>query len=149
MNDQPTASSGDAGSDRRDIPADAVSLDRKDMFGLAEALRSDSEQFLERARDIAAVIGSGNTGHRDDRPWGADPRNLPAQPIVEFHNELADRAQKLLDSVGTGMSNLSGITDAIVARFGDQDALNSASVPQISSVTRLDAPSDESSQSDR
>ena len=132
MNDRPASSSGERG-----IPEDAVSLDRKDMFGLAEALRSDAEQFLKRAKDINAVIGSGNTGHREDRPWGADPRNAPAQPIVEFHNELADRAHDLLGSVGTAVSNLSGITDAIVARFDDQDALNSATVGDISGVTHL------------
>lgn len=136
MNDRP-ASSGE----ERGIPEDAVSLNRKDMFGLAEALRSDAEQFRNRAADINAVIGSGNTGHRDDRPWGADPRNGPAQPIVEFHNELADRAHRLLESVGTAMSNLSGITDAVVTRFDDQDALNSASVDDIGAVTHLTRPS--------
>lgn len=133
---------------RQDIPKDAVALDRKDMFGLAEALRSDAEQFLERARDISATIGSGNTGHRDDRAWGADARNAPAQPIVEFHNELADRAHRLLGSVGTAMSNLSGITDAVVARFGDQDVLSSASVNDISGVTHLDPSSHEPPQQD-
>lgn len=111
------------------------------MFGLAEALRSDAEQFLKRAHDINATIGSGNTGHRDDRPWGADPRNGPAQPIVEFHNELADRAHRLLESVGTAMSNLSGITDAIVARFDDQDSLSSASIEDVRGVTHLRQPS--------
>ncbi|ADD42916.1 hypothetical protein [Stackebrandtia nassauensis] len=132
-----------------DRPKDAVALDREDMFGLAEALRSDAERFLKRAGEINTAIGSGNTGHREDRAWGADPRNLSAQPIVEFHNELADRAHRLLESVGTGMSNLSGITEAIVARFGDQDALSSASVDDISVVTRLDPSSDQPPQDNR
>lgn len=137
MNDRPASKPGD----KRGIPGDAVTLNRKDMFGLAEALRSDAEQFLRRAKDINDTIGSGNTGHREDRPWGADQRNEPAQPIVEFHNELAVRAHRLLESVGTAMSNLSGITDAVVARFDDQDALNSASVEDISDVTHLSGPS--------
>lgn len=115
-----------------EIPGDtpSVTLESSDVYGFAAMLREHSAAVSEQ---VAAAVGTfGSTeSMRDDRPWAADPRNEPAQPIVDYHGEAMELAVTQLGDVATGLSRLSTLTAKIVGRFQTTDELNAAELDEI------------------
>jgi len=113
-----------------DLDTPVPALTASDVYGFAAALRDHSTAMFEQVTAALDTFGEASA-MRDDRPWAADPRNEPAQPIVDYHNEAMDLALQQLRGMAGRFSRLSGLTDDIVAMFQTQDELNAAELDDI------------------
>lgn len=119
-----------------------LSLNTPDVYGFAAALRTESADFVTAAAQaVEQFSGGGKDGTtRDSRPYAADPRNEPAQPIVDFHNEAMEMGVQQLKDMATGISRLSIITSRIAYEFNSQDKLNGVDIETLRSTTGIGDP---------
>lgn len=127
-----------------DISHDPVEIDVFSLRTFALALRAEVEKnIMPSAITVNGALQNPNVHpsglYAEGKPLGADPRNEPAQHIVNFHSGAMEAGSKLMNDFGRGMSSLANIAMAMAGLYRSTDELNNASEEDIREKLKLPA----------
>lgn len=103
-------------------PTNEVSIAPAELGAIGAELESGALRFTE----AAARMLTGFDTDPQHRPYAADPRNEPAQPVVRRHEDAVAAARDLLEALGSGMTVLGRAAAGIGSELAERDAVSAA-----------------------
>ncbi|MEV0650263.1 hypothetical protein AB0I28_33880 [Phytomonospora sp. NPDC050363] len=122
-----------------------VEVDVYSMRSFALALRAEVEANLsDAAVNVNSQLKNPNVHpsglYVEGKPFGADPRNEPAQHISNYHTGAMEQGTKLMIAFREGMDALANIALKVATEYRSTDDLNRATEEEIR--TKLNIPRD-------
>ncbi|GIG65058.1 hypothetical protein [Phytomonospora endophytica] len=113
-----------------------VEVDVYSMRSFALALRAEVETNLSDAVvNVNSQLKNPNVHpsglYVEGQPFGADPRNEPAQLISNYHTGAMQQGTQLMIAFMQGMTALSNIAMKVAAEYRSTDDLNRATEEEI------------------
>lgn len=125
------------------IPNKPVEIDVYSMRTFSLAVQAEADTNIsDAAVQVNSRLHNPNVHpsglYVEGKPFGADPRNVPAQNIVNYHTNAMEQGAKLMNDFLAGMRALSNIAMKIASEYRSTDELNAVSEEEIR--TKLNIP---------
>ena len=120
-----------------------VSIDVDSVAGFGTALGLQAGNIGDAKGGIKSRMGLDEGGKYSAAglPVGGGNQNLTLTRFAAGNAERMAEIGTFLDNVETGLRNLSNLTAALVAEFGDRDALNAVDIDEVKAVIAAGDPS--------